>query len=113
MFRVLIILLPVAVTIYALIDAITTPRNEVRGLPKWGWILLIAVVWVVGAVIWLVFGRLRLEELRWRSGGPGGNSGNSQNIRPLGPDDDPDFLRNLDRRKPKSDKSGDKDTSGD
>lgn len=93
MVRFLLILIPIVITLYAMFDAITTPRDDVRGMPKWLWILLIVIVWLIGAILWFFFGR----PTRGQSGG--GQRG------PSGPDDDPDFLSKLEweQRKPKHD----------
>lgn len=84
--RYLIILVPIALTIYAVIDAIQTEDARVRHLPKLIWILLILVFAPIGAIAWLVTGR----QPKPRSGRPG-----PRRPAPRGPDDDPDFLRNL------------------
>ena len=52
-----------------------------RGLPKVGWIILT----FVGPIAWLIAGKER--SLPGRDG--------RQRRGPLGPDDDPDFLRGL------------------
>ena len=49
MVRFILILIPVAITVYALIDAITAPRDDVRSLPKALWIFLIVLLWIGGA----------------------------------------------------------------
>ncbi len=95
MLRVILILIPVAVTIYALIDAITAPRDEIRSLPKWLWIFMIIVLFFGGAVLWFFFGRPNKAS---REGGSGGGGGGGT-PRPQGPDDDPDFLSKLDWEK--------------
>jgi hypothetical protein len=87
MVKVLLFLIPLAVTIYAVIDAIQTEDARVQHLPKLVWILLILVFTWVGAIAWFVTGRQHSP----RSGHPG----SSYPAAPRGPDDDPDFLRNL------------------
>ncbi|MEY4901694.1 MAG: hypothetical protein RLZZ190_421 [Actinomycetota bacterium] len=84
MLRYLPLLIAVAVTLYALIDCARTEQEAIRGLPKWGWLLIIIFIGTFGAVAYLIWGRQRRQ-------GPGrGGKG-----RVIGPDDDPDFLRNL------------------
>lgn len=87
--RVLLVLIPFALAIYAVIDAIQTEDARVRHLPKLIWIMLIllSAPTGIGAIAWLVTGRLRGPQNR--RPGPGRPSA------PRGPDDDPDFLRNL------------------
>jgi hypothetical protein len=84
MLRYLPLLIAIAVTLYALIDCARTEQEAIRGLPKWGWLLIIIFIGTFGAVAYLIWGRQRRQ-------GPGrGGKG-----RVIGPDDDPDFLRNL------------------
>lgn len=91
MLRLLLIVIPLAITVYAFFDAVLSPRAEVRTLPKWLWILLIILLWIGGAVLWFVLGRPR-------SGAPGNRS--PRTARTMGPDDDPDFLSSIDPPKP-------------
>jgi hypothetical protein len=87
MVRLLPIFVFLALDIYAVIDAIQTDDDRVKHLPKLIWILLILLFTPIGAVAWLVAGRDR-----------GQQSGRQRPFRPSpprGPDDDPDFLRNL------------------
>lgn len=79
--------LAVGVIIYSLIECAQTEKYKVRSLPKGAWILLILLLPVIGAVLWLFFGRPKKTE-------PG-----SQPQRGRGPDDDPQFLRNLEERR--------------
>ncbi len=76
--RVLVILavVVVAVTIYALADVIFTPRTRIRSLNKALWAIIVVVVTPVGAVLWFTLGKLRKPK-------PG--------ERFLAPDDDPNF----------------------
>lgn len=84
MLRYLPLLIAIALTLYALIDCARTEQEAIRGLPKWGWLLIIIFIGTFGAVAYLIWGRQRRQ-------GPGrGGKG-----RVIGPDDDPDFLRNL------------------
>lgn len=80
-----------AFTIYCVVDAVQTDDEDVRGLPKALWLLMILLFPAVGGAAWLIAGRPTgiLESLlgpRGRGGPPAG---------PLGPDDDPDFLKGL------------------
>ena len=84
MLRYLPILIAAAVTLYALIDCARTEQELLRGLPKWAWLLIIFLLGVFGAIAFLIWGRQR------RQGPSRGGRG-----RVIGPDDDPDFLRNL------------------
>jgi hypothetical protein len=94
---VLLSLILIGVWLFALFDVLTTGESSVRHLPKFGWFLVVLLGFMPGAVLWLALGRAR------GAGGPGGR----QDARPLpgppaeppkGPEDDPDFLRELERR---------------
>ena len=85
--RVLLGLAVLAMTIYAVIDAIQTEDSKVKGLPKIVWILLILLFAPIGAIAWFFAGRQR--------GAQGGRPRPNRPSAPRGPDDDPDFLRNL------------------
>lgn len=105
--------------LYCLADAIVTPASECRGLPKPAWIAVITLTFVGGAVAWLIV----RETVRhpsalltpmpdpgddyFRAGRrtdaddavarhPAGRARVAA-ARPKGPDDDPEFLRALDR----------------
>ncbi|GAA3056586.1 hypothetical protein GCM10020000_43850 [Streptomyces olivoverticillatus] len=88
MLRYLPFLLVLALWIYAFIDCLNTPEDEVRGLPKMAWVLVILLFGEVllGPVAWLIAGRPRS-----RRAAPGGGQ------RWVAPDDNPEFLRSLRR----------------
>jgi len=94
MLRLLVFVIPIAVTVYALIDALLAPGARIRLLPKAVWGFVIVVLPLVGAVLWFGLGR----PLRGSGGGSGPGPGRSGVI---GPDDDPGFLRSLKDRKPR------------
>lgn len=86
MARVLPVILGIALIVYAFIDCLRTDeRSAPPGLPKAVWLLLIAVVPVIGALAWLLVSRL-----------PNDGTSRRRNQRPVAPDDDPEFLANLD-----------------
>jgi hypothetical protein len=93
-------LVPLALAIYAVVDCIQTDAAEVRNLPKFLWILLILLFWIVGPIAWLVAGRPRAAAAG--RGTPGQSTQRSSfpeyRSRPtLAPDDDPEFLSQLGR----------------
>jgi hypothetical protein len=101
----LIRLLPFAIEaillVFGLIDCILADDARVRNLPKWGWILLIIVVPLVGAVAWLIAGR-PVNAPRTQVPWPTRTAGNPEwerppHPRPTAPDDDPEFLAKLKR----------------
>lgn len=83
--RVLLTVLILGLSIYAFIDCLQTTAPKV--LPKPVWLLLIVAAPVLGPILWLLFGRTN------RGGWGRGDD------EPVGPDDDPSFLRDLDRTK--------------
>ncbi|MGZ4627702.1 PLDc N-terminal domain-containing protein [Oryzihumus sp.] len=88
MTRVVLPLLGLALTIYAVIDCIQTDQEAQRNLPKLAWVVLILLFPPIGAIAWFVAGRPR-RGYGDRGRGPGRPG------TPLGPDHDPHFLRNL------------------
>lgn len=103
-----------AVWLYALLDAISSNRTQVRTLSKGLWVAIVLFTFVVGAVAWLVYGRPRASIARrptlgssgrtaWparpgRSGAPPANGLFGRGSSRPAPDDDPEFLAGLDRR---------------
>jgi len=87
-------LVALAVTIYALIQCIRTPAHEVRSISKPAWILAIVLLPLVGASLWFWLGRPRYGT----PGVPPQSSGRPS-PRPSNPDDDADFLRELERKR--------------
>ncbi len=88
MLRVLFTAAVVFATIYAFIDCLQTNGRLLRVLPKAVW-LLVVLVPVLGPMLWFIAGRTDA-----RGGQPVGRRG-GRPPGPLGPDDDPDFLRKL------------------
>lgn len=95
MFRYLPYLLVLALWIYAFIDCLNTPEHQVRGVPKWAWVLIILLFGevLIGPIAWLVAGKVR---------GPAPTGGSTpsewhRNHREtfVAPDDNPEFLRSL------------------
>jgi hypothetical protein len=83
MVRVLLMyVLPIALTIYAIADIARTDESQIKLLPKWGWFLISILVSIIGPIAWLIAGKTRYRK-------PPRGKG------PKGPDDDPDFLKGL------------------
>ncbi|OFI37248.1 hypothetical protein BIU82_09155 [Arthrobacter sp. SW1] len=84
--RVIAIILILLVFVYGLVDLIRTDGRYVRGISKPAWVVVMLVLPVLGAILWFFFGR------------PYGGRTAQQNtpVHPTAPDDDPEFLRNLD-----------------
>ena len=109
--------------LYCLTDAILTPAAECRGMPKPAWIVVISLTFIGGAVAWLIVreplripaasltsvphpddpGDRYFRSRRWTDADdavarhPAGRARTSGATVPRGPDDDPEFLRALDR----------------
>ena len=121
-------LVTVGFVVPCLIDVAVTPPAELRSLTKPAWVLLIVFLSAFGATAWLLAGRpdrrgrpvsRHLEDvpffgpedaLRRHPAGRGMDTGlgrppglaahpaSSAQVRPVGPDDDPEFLAELARR---------------
>jgi len=93
MLRYLPFLLVLALWIYAFIDCLNTPEEEVRGLPKVVWVIIILLFGevLVGPIAWLVAGR----ERRPAGGSTPSEWHRDHRTRFVAPDDDPEFLRSI------------------
>ena len=88
------VLLELGLTIFCLIDCIQSPEISIRNLSKWLWIVLILLFPLVGSIAWLVAGRPSPAHRRddYMTGYP---EYQRDRMAPLGPDDDPAYLREL------------------
>jgi Phospholipase_D-nuclease N-terminal len=93
MLRLLPLLLELGLTIFCVIDCVQTEDDAVRHLPKWGWLVLILLFPIVGAIVWLVAGRPGRGAVRPAHGTGYADGGRAPRV--VAPDDDPDFLREL------------------
>jgi hypothetical protein len=110
----ILFLAALAVWLYAVLDAVSADRTQVRGLSKGLWVAVVLLTFIVGAGAWLVYGRPRASVTRRPTLGssgrtawparPGRSTDGPTNglfgrgsSRPA-PDDDPEFLAGLDRR---------------
>ena len=78
----LVYVLPIALTIYAIADISRTDDSNIKLMPKWAWVLISIFVGIIGPLAWLIAGKNRYRRQDRKNG-------------PKGPDDDPDFLRGL------------------
>ncbi|MFD9518914.1 PLD nuclease N-terminal domain-containing protein [Streptomyces sp. NPDC059979] len=99
MLRLLPFLLILALTIYAFIDCLNTPEEEVKHLPKTVWVLIILLFSIVGPVVWLFAGKKRSAV-----GGGRRPRGRAQWV---APDDNPEFLKSLRDEQDKKDEDKD------
>jgi hypothetical protein len=119
----LIILFSVGFVLPVMLDITTTPDSEFVALSKGMWLMLAGAFWIFGAAAWLIVGRPRRPHLRYRYGSRYGDGfGPAEALlrhpatqaaagyvdagilppefgapAPVGPDDDPEFLEELDR----------------
>jgi hypothetical protein len=85
----LAVLVAVAIfQIFTTVYAASANRNQVRVLPKFVWVLLCLFIPVIGGLLYITIGR-PID----------GDSGQgAKRSRPIAPDDDADFLRDLGTR---------------
>lgn len=93
--------------LYCLTDAALTPAAEFPGLPKPVWIAVIVLTFILGAIAWYI--TRKLWRIRYWPASPAGpadalarhpasrSRNTPRRTAPIGPDDDPEFLRMLDR----------------
>ncbi|GAA1433505.1 PLD nuclease N-terminal domain-containing protein [Streptomyces thermospinosisporus] len=90
MLRVLMFLVPLALSIYAFIDCISTSDEDVRHMPKPLWAILVLLFPLAGSISWIIAGKQRHPVTRGMGRGQW-----------VAPDDNPDFLKSLDENKPR------------
>jgi hypothetical protein len=112
----IVFLASLAVWLYALLDAVTSDRTQVRVLPKGAWVAVVLFTSIFGAIAWLAWGRPRVSasprrptlgssgRTAWPSRpgrvdeqAPANGLFGRGSGRPA-PDDDPEFLAGLDQR---------------
>ena len=103
--RAALIVLILALTIYSLLDCARTPEESMPArMPKLLWIVIIVMVTVIGPIAWIIVSRVKAAEERggvveptvWSSK-EGTQFRRPERPRPVAPDDDPEFLRRLER----------------
>jgi hypothetical protein len=98
--RALPFLIVLVATLVALIDCLSTDRDDVRGLPKVVWCLVILLLPVVGVIAWFFAGRPLATE---RPAGIAPSGTRRRQTKPVAPDDDPEFLRGIDTSRSRDD----------
>lgn len=86
--RVVVAVAVLVVFVYGLIDVIRTDPRQTKGISKPAWIVVQIVLPVIGALLWFLIGRPR-------DAAPA----RATYSHTIAPDDDPDFLRNLELRR--------------
>jgi len=90
MLRVVVVVAVLVVFVYGLVDVIRTDPRQTKGISKPAWIVVQIVLPVIGATLWFLIGRPR-----------GTSPARPTYSHPIAPDDDPEFLRNLELRRRK------------
>lgn len=96
--RIVLVVLLVALVVYAFIDCVRTPEDSMPvGIPKALWAILILVFPALGALAWLFVSRFARGARPSPPPGRGGvRPGGPRSPRgPVAPDDDPEFLARL------------------
>ena len=86
--------------VWAFFDCVTADARGIRLLPKWAWLVVLLFLGpYFGGALWLMIGRprgARLAPVRPSGSAPSGFAPRPQRSRgPVGPDDDPEFLKTL------------------
>ncbi|MEU4653222.1 PLD nuclease N-terminal domain-containing protein [Streptomyces sp. NPDC023723] len=102
MLRVLMFLVPLALSVYAFIDCISTKDEDVRHMPKPLWAILVLLFPLAGSISWIIAGKKR-QPAGFSAAGRG---------QWVAPDDNPEFLKSLDEDKPRKEEK-DEDPKGD
>lgn len=99
MIRLLPVAIELALVVFCLIDCVQSDEHRIRNLPKWGWIVLVILIPIVGSILWLFAGRPTRASagggVAWPSRTAGFPESERPVRRPKAPDDDPEFLRSL------------------
>ncbi|MCO5308779.1 MAG: PLDc N-terminal domain-containing protein [Austwickia sp.] len=105
MLRVIVPLALLAFTVYAVVDCIQTEDDRVRNLPKLAWVVIVLLFtppvespgpWPAACTVVRPDSRESVPPPTVARGGLFGRPGPQDRPRgPRGPDDDPDFLKNL------------------
>ncbi|WP_217181172.1 PLD nuclease N-terminal domain-containing protein [Streptomyces sp. AC495_CC817] len=68
--------------VFSIVDCALQPATRHRGVRKAAWIAIVILIPVIGGILWFVLGRRRADD---------------QSTRLIAPDDDPEFLRSIDK----------------
>src|SRR3954447_18008127 len=91
----------IGLVVYAVIDCLQTPSDEIQRLSRPGWLMVIVLIPLFGAVGWLLAGQTGgLRRHARAPSGPEQADGYGWTVEgvahyPIGPDDDPEFLASL------------------
>ncbi|MBD0021879.1 hypothetical protein GII33_20440 [Gordonia pseudamarae] len=90
-------LITLAVLILALIDIIRADERAVHGIPKLAWITLVIIVPIIGALLWIGFGRPTADDAEpaERPRGEFAEYDHPHRARAADPEADREFLRQV------------------
>ena len=101
MARYLGFIIVVGLVVWCVLDISRSEDDERLGVHPALWMALVVLVPVLGAIVWILVSRGRRAAAR--QGGPAGPArgpgGPRRRSGPVAPDDDPDFLRQLDEER--------------
>lgn len=88
--RIILLVLAIAVTIYAIFDWIARSRTWTPGrVNRWVWLAIIVLIPVIGPLSWMITGWVTTAEQAMYGEAP------QEESRPSRPDDDPDAISDL------------------
>ena len=100
----LLFALELLLLILALISCLSAEEGEVRALPRIVWVIIILLFPLVGSIVYFAVGRPLTTTPRRETWRPGdGFPYTARPQRSVAPDDDPEFLRDLERQKRRDD----------
>lgn len=85
--------------VFTAVFAASAPKAQVRLMPKWIWVILCVIVPFFGGLLYLMVGRPLAGGTGSGAGGSRGtNGGTRRQPKVVAPDDDPRFLRDLEKK---------------
>ncbi len=91
----LLALAALALWVYCILDVIATDESLMRNMPKVFWLIVVIVLPTIGSLAWLLLGRP--PNAGYAPGDPTTRAiSRDRPNRPIGPEDSPDFIAELD-----------------
>ena len=87
-----------ALWLYCIFDVISTEETLVRNLPKMVWLILVVILPAIGSISWLILGRPAKAGFAPGDGGYRRPESSFRRPRPIGPEDSPEFISEIDDR---------------
>ena len=99
----LLVLADITLIVVALVDCLSAEPRGIRAMPRTAWVFAVLLGGPIGAIAWFVAGRpappVRITAATAAAVAAAdpapGRSRPARTLAPIGPDDDPDFLREL------------------